>query len=71
MEIVLDMFFLKFGIVDIKFAARKLTWRSYIVTKILPIAKQVEPINKYILIQVALDKNFEIFVLYIAGLKVS
>ena len=65
------MSFLSFSNADIKFSElKKVTWRTYTIAKALPITNQVELINKREFAKVALDENFETFMVHVATLKV-
>lgn len=63
------MLFLSFSNSEKEFGAKKLTWRSYTVTKVLSTAKRVELINKREFVETALDKNANIFAIHITALK--
>lgn len=47
MEIILEILFLSFSNADLKFDAKKLIWRLYTTTEVLPTSKSVELIKKY------------------------
>ena len=66
-EVVLQMPFLIFNNADIKFAQKKLTWRSYTTAEALLIIKQVEIIDKKEFARAALDENLEAFVLHMTS----
>lgn len=69
-EIVLELSFLFFNNVDVKFLVlRKLTWRFYDIAEVLPTTSKVELINKKEFIKAALNENFETFVIYITTLE--
>ena len=70
-EMILRMPFLIFSNKNIHFAKKKLTWRSYIAAKALPITKRIELINKKEFAKTALDEKLKTFVVYIAPLKAS
>lgn len=70
MKVVLEMFFLSFSNVNIYFDTKKLIWKTYITTKAMPIARQVEQINKHNFVKVALDENSETFVVFVITLEV-
>lgn len=61
--------FLSFSNLNWEFGAKKLAWRSSTITEALYIAKRVELIEKYEFAKVALNKNANIFVVYIAALE--
>ena len=61
--------FLNFSNVDIQFAGKELTWRSYSTAEALPTTKQVELINKKEFAKAALDKESETFVVHVATLE--
>lgn len=73
MEVILGMPFFSFSHVDIDFktATEELTWRTYTTTEAIPTARQVELIDKYEFVKVALDENLETFVVYIVAVEVS
>lgn len=60
MEVILEIFFLIFSNINIQFVEKKLVWRSYTITKILPIIKKVQLIDKKKFAKTALDKKSEI-----------
>lgn len=65
------MLFLTFNNANIKFAEKQLTWRSYIIAKPLLTTKQIEFINVKKFAKIALDKDFETFVIHVSVLKAS
>lgn len=65
------MFFLVLSNADVKFDARKLTWRKYTIAEVMPIARQVKLINKHKFVEVSLNGVSETFVVYMAVLKAS
>ena len=67
MEVVLGMPFLALSNTDIQFDTESFTWRSYSIAKALPTTRRVELIDKHDFIKGALDKNSEIFVVYVAA----
>ncbi len=70
MEVVLRIPFLSYSNADVKFAElRKLTWRSYTVTNVLPTTSQVKLIDKREFAKAALDENSETFVVHVATLE--
>ena len=69
MEVVLEMLFLTFGNVDIQFAEKELTWRSYTTAEALPITKQMEFIDRREFAKAALDEEFETFLVHVIALK--
>lgn len=71
MKIILKILFLALSNVDFEFIEfGKLTWRSYTITKILPITNKVEFIDKKEFSNTALDENSETLVLHIVVLKI-
>ena len=62
MEMVLSMPFFTFSNIDIQFAKKGLTWRSYTTARVLSTTKQVELIDRKEFAKAALNKNSEIFV---------
>ncbi len=70
-EVVLGMAFLSFSNADVKFAElEKLTWRSYAATEALPTTSRVKLIDKRKFAKVAIDENFETFVVHMSALDV-
>ena len=70
-EVVLEMPYLTFSNADIKFAEKKLTWKSYITAKALSTTKQVELIDKKEFTKVAFEENIEALVVYMTFLSLS
>ena len=70
-EVVSEIPFFTLSNVNIQFAKKKLTWRSYITAKTLPTTKQVEIIDKRKFAKTALDKNVEVFVVYMTSLSLN
>lgn len=68
-EVILRMLFLTLSNANVLFGVEKLTSRYNTSVEALLIAKQIKLINKHKFIKTALDKNFEIFIVYIAALK--
>ena len=66
MEVVLGMFFFTLSDVDIRFAEKKLTWRTYTTVEALPTTRRVELINKKEFAAAAIDENSETFVVHMA-----
>lgn len=69
MKVVLGLLFLTISNVDIQFAEKKSTWRSYTIVETLPTIKWVELINKKKFVKVVLDENSETFLMHIAALE--
>ncbi len=69
MKVVLRIPFLALSNVDFQFGAEELTWRSYTGAKALPTTSWVKLIDKMEFAKVALDRNSETFVMYIAALE--
>ena len=67
------MCFLTFNNVNIQFAKKDLTWRTYIAKKALPTICQVEFIDQKEFAKMALDENIKAFVVYVSsvGLKIT
>lgn len=70
MEMVLEILFLAFSNVDIKFNAKKPNWRKDTILKIMPIAKKIEQIDKHKFIEGNFDKVLQIFIVYMTVLEV-
>ena len=68
MEVVLGMFFLIFSNVDVQFAKKEVTWKTYITKKAFPTTYQVKIINQKKFAEAALDENVEAFVMHISSL---
>ena len=69
MEVVLRMPFLTLSNINIQFAAKKLTWRSYTTAEALPTTKRVKLINKKEFAKAALDEECETFVIHVIALE--
>lgn len=67
---MLGMSFLKLSNADMKFAAWEITWRSYTIIKKLLTVKPIKQIDKHKFTQIALEKNSEIFIIYVTALEV-
>lgn len=71
-EVVLEMPIHSLNNVDVEFTeARELIRKMYTVIKAIPTTQRVKLINKYNFVNAILDKNSEIFVIYVAILKAS
>lgn len=70
-KVVFGMSFLFLSNIDVKFGIEELIWRRSIGIETISIVKQVELINKFKFIKVALDKDSKIYVVYIAALKIT
>lgn len=67
MKAIVEIHFLLFSNVDIRFAEiDHLTWRNYTATKSQPRTKRVNLINEKEFTKANLDKNTDIFVIQIA-----
>ena len=64
--------FLTFSNIDVQFAEKELTWRTYTTKKALPTTCRIELINWKEFAKTALDKNIEAFVVHVSslGLKI-
>lgn len=62
------MLFLTFSKTNIQFAEKKFICRFYTIVKALLIIKQIDLINKKKFAKLALDKNFETFIVHVAVL---
>ena len=62
------MLFFIFSNVDVQFANKKLTWRTYTTKKALPAIQWVELIDKNNLAKATLDENVKVFVVYMVFL---
>lgn len=71
MKIVLGILFFSLSNANIWFVKRKLKWKKYIITKILPTKKRVKLENCKEFVATALDPKEKAFVIYIALLKVQ
>ena len=68
---VLEILFFTLNKVDIRFAERKLVWRTYTVTEALPTTRRVETIDKKKFTAAILNVDNETFVVHIAALAKS
>lgn len=71
MEVVLGILFLTLSNVDIQFAEKKLTWRSYTAAEALPTTRRMELIDKKQFAKAALDENVEAFVVHVRSLSLE
>ena len=69
MEVILGMPFLSLSNADFQFSTREFNWRSYTTAEALPIAPQVELIDKHKFVKTALNKSFETFIVHVAALN--
>ena len=69
MEMVLGMLFLNFSNIDVQFAEKELTWRTYSTKRALPTTRQVKIINWKEFAKAALDENIEAFVVHVSSLR--
>lgn len=67
---VLEISFLAFSIIDIKFHARKLSYRKYTVAEAMPTIRQVELTNKHKFVETPLDKASKTFIVDVIMLKI-
>ena len=68
-EVVLWMLFLILSSVNIDILDRKLWWRTYIIQEAFLITRRVELVRKKWFAAVALDLEYETFVVYVASLS--
>ena len=68
-EVVLGMPFLTFSNADIKFAQKKLTWRSYTAAEALSTTKRVKIIDRKEFAKAVLDEHVEAFVVHVTFLS--
>ena len=68
MEVVLGMPFFTLSDVDIRFAEKELTWRSYTTVEALPTTRRVELIDKKEFAAAAMDEDSETFVVHVASI---
>lgn len=69
MEVILRIFFLTLSNADKWFVEKELEWKSYSTAGILPINQRFKLIDKEKFAAVALDKNAETFIIYVAALS--
>lgn len=69
-KVVLEILFLTLSHVNVKFYAKKLTWKKYIITETIPPVKLVELIDNHKFVKTVLDKAPETFVVYVAALEI-
>lgn len=70
MKIILEIPFLFLSNLNVKFDTGDLTWKKYTVGEVILTTRQVELIDKHKFVKRALDKPSEIFIPYIAALKI-
>ena len=69
---VLGMLFLSLSNLDVGFAElKKLSWRTYTATEVLPTTSRVELIDKREFTKAALDANSEAFVVHMLALEAT
>ena len=68
-EVVLGMFFLTLSGADVDFLDRDLWWRTYTIEKALPTTIRVELVEKKEFAAIALDSEYETFVVYVVSLN--
>ena len=68
LEVVLGMPFLILSKADVRFAERKLVWRTYTAAEALPTTRRVEIIDKREFAAAALNADDETFVVHVAAL---
>ena len=66
-EIIFGISFLTFSKVEIDFAQRKLTWRTYTAAEAMPTTKRVQIIDSKEFAKAALDLEQEAFVVHVAA----
>lgn len=64
-ELVLEMLFLMLSNANIQFIKKKLIWKSYTTTKVLPTTKYIDLINKKEFAKTVLGKNIKAFVVLV------
>ena len=69
MVMVLGMIFLTFTNADIQFLKKKLTSKTYTITKALLITQMVELINKKEFAKAVFEENIKAFMVYISFLS--
>lgn len=65
------MFFLRFSNANILFSKQELILRFYIIAKALSNTKQVKIIDRKKFAKLALNKNVEVFILYMTSLSLN
>ena len=65
-ELILGMFFLKISNVNMSFGKTTLTWKSYIIDKVLPTIEQIQLIDPKEFVIAVLDADSKTFVIYVA-----
>lgn len=63
------MLFITFSNANVYFAEKKLTWRSYTITKTPPNTKKIELIYKKEFAKIALHVESKAFVMHLSALK--
>ena len=69
MEVVVSIPFFTLSNVDVQFAKKKLTWRTYIIKKALPTTCRVEIINQKEFANTAYNENVKGFIVHVSLLK--
>lgn len=68
---VLGKYFFTLSNVDMQFVEKKIGWKSYITSEILPTTKRVELINMREFAAPAIDENTKRFMVYVATLSTT
>lgn len=67
-KIIFQIPFLSFSNANFEFDAKKFTWRLYTTIDALSTVIRVELINKHEFVEVVVDENSDIFVIYVVVL---
>ena len=68
-KIVFGMLFLTLSDADVDFLGRKLRWRTYTTKEALPTTRRVELVGKKKFVAVALDPEYETYVVYVGSIS--
>ena len=69
MEVVLEMFFLTLNSADVDFSGQELRWKIYTTKKALPTTRRIELVGKERFAAIALDPEYETYVVHVASLS--
>ena len=71
MEVILSIFFLTFSNINIQFAEKEFTWKTYITKKALSTTCRVELIDQKEFAKAELDENIKGFVVHVSFFRLK
>ena len=70
-NVVLGMFFLNLSNINVQFAKKELTWKTYTTEEALSTTRWVKLINQKEFSKAALDENIESFIVHVSSLALK